>query len=137
MHFLDDFSKSIRISNFMRIRQLRAHLFHANGQTDVTNLILAFTIFQTDLNIVLATAWCCVISFSYQKIINDLYKRNQSFLTSAKKTRLSNRQCWLKRMLVYTKYVNFPCPPLETALSILNLRVFFKQKNSFWEGIIT
>jgi hypothetical protein len=32
--FLNRFSKNPQISNFMKIRQMGAELFHANGQTD-------------------------------------------------------------------------------------------------------
>jgi len=32
--FLDRFSKSTQISNFMKIRPVEAELFHAGGQTD-------------------------------------------------------------------------------------------------------
>jgi len=32
--FLDRFSKYIKISNFMKIRVVRAEFFHAGGQTD-------------------------------------------------------------------------------------------------------
>ena len=40
--FLDRFSKNIRISNFMKIRPEGAALFHADGQTGMTRLIVAF-----------------------------------------------------------------------------------------------
>ena len=42
MNFLDKFSKNIQISNFMKILIVGPELFHADGQTDVTKLIVAF-----------------------------------------------------------------------------------------------
>ena len=39
--FLDRFSEHPHISNFMKIRQLGAELFHADGQTDMTTLRVA------------------------------------------------------------------------------------------------
>ena len=41
MIFKTDFSKNPRIPNFMKIRPLEAELFHADGRTDMTKLILA------------------------------------------------------------------------------------------------
>jgi len=41
--------KNREISNFMKIRQLGAELFHADRQTDMTKLIVAFPIFRTYL----------------------------------------------------------------------------------------
>jgi hypothetical protein len=38
---LNTFSKSSQIPNFMKIRPLGAELFHADGQTDTTKLIVA------------------------------------------------------------------------------------------------
>jgi len=40
--FLDRFSENRQISNFMKIRPFGAEPFHADGQTDVTKLIVAF-----------------------------------------------------------------------------------------------
>jgi hypothetical protein len=44
--FSADFRKNAQISNFIKISQVGAELFHADsrkdGQTDVTNLIVAF-----------------------------------------------------------------------------------------------
>ena len=42
LEFLVRFSKNIQISNFMKIRLVGAELFHADGQTDMTKLIVAF-----------------------------------------------------------------------------------------------
>ena len=36
------FSIRAHISNFMKIRSVEAELFHADGQTDMTKLIVAF-----------------------------------------------------------------------------------------------
>ena len=40
--FFDRFSKNTQISNFMKIRTAGAQLFHADGQTDMTKLIVTF-----------------------------------------------------------------------------------------------
>jgi len=40
-NFLDIFSKYL-IPNFLKIRPMRAELFHADGRTDLTELIVAF-----------------------------------------------------------------------------------------------
>jgi len=40
------FSKSTQITNFIKIRQVGAELFHADGQTDMTKLIIAFRNFD-------------------------------------------------------------------------------------------
>jgi len=42
MNFLYRFSKNLQISNFMKIRPVGAELFHADGRTDMTKLIVAF-----------------------------------------------------------------------------------------------
>jgi len=41
-NFLDRFSKNTQISNFIKILLVGAELFHADGQTDMTKLIVAF-----------------------------------------------------------------------------------------------
>jgi hypothetical protein len=40
--FSTDFRKKAQISSFIKIRPAGAKLFHADGQTDMTKLILAF-----------------------------------------------------------------------------------------------
>jgi len=40
--FLERFSKNSQISNFMKIRPVGGELFHADGRTDMTKLIVAF-----------------------------------------------------------------------------------------------
>jgi hypothetical protein len=44
--FIDRFSKNPQMSNFMKIVLLGAELFHADGRTDVTKLIVAFRNFE-------------------------------------------------------------------------------------------
>ena len=44
---LYSFLKNTQISNFMKIRPVGAELFHADGQADVTKLIVAFAILRT------------------------------------------------------------------------------------------
>jgi hypothetical protein len=41
-NFLDIFSKNTQISNFMKIRPVRAELFYVDGRTDKKKLIVAF-----------------------------------------------------------------------------------------------
>ena len=41
-NFLNRFSKKLQISSFIKIRSVAAELFHADGQTDMTKLIVAF-----------------------------------------------------------------------------------------------
>jgi hypothetical protein len=40
--FLDKFSKNPQISNFMKTRPVGAELFHADGRTDMTKVIVFF-----------------------------------------------------------------------------------------------
>ena len=40
--FSTDFRKILKTSNSMKIRPVGAELFHADGQTDMTKLIVAF-----------------------------------------------------------------------------------------------
>jgi hypothetical protein len=42
LEFSDRFFKKAQISSLIRIRPVGAELFHADGQTDVTNLIVTF-----------------------------------------------------------------------------------------------
>ena len=41
-NFLERFSKNIKISNFMQIHPVGAEVFHADGQTDIAILTVAF-----------------------------------------------------------------------------------------------
>ena len=49
------------MSNFMKILPAEAELFHADGQTDVTKLIVAFCNFSNARrkDFVLTVAYCC------------------------------------------------------------------------------
>jgi hypothetical protein len=49
LNFLNIFSKNSQISNFMKLRSMRAELFHADGQTDMTKLTVAFRNFVNAL----------------------------------------------------------------------------------------
>ena len=42
VEFSDRFSKNTQISNFTKIHPVGAELFHADGQTDITTLMVAF-----------------------------------------------------------------------------------------------
>jgi hypothetical protein len=44
--FLDSFCKNAQIPNLLKIRPTGAQLFHADGQTDITKLIVAFRNFS-------------------------------------------------------------------------------------------
>jgi len=41
-YFLDTFSKNTHVPNFTKIRSMGADLFHADRQTDMTKLTVAF-----------------------------------------------------------------------------------------------
>ena len=53
MNFYDRLAKNAEISNFMNVRPVGVELFHADGQTDVTKLIVAFAVFRTHLDRIL------------------------------------------------------------------------------------
>ena len=42
LEFPGQIKKNIQLSNFMKIRPVGGELFHADGQTDMTKLIVAF-----------------------------------------------------------------------------------------------
>jgi len=46
VNFLDSFSQSTQISNFVKIRLVGARLFHADRQTDMKKIIVAFHKFR-------------------------------------------------------------------------------------------
>jgi hypothetical protein len=45
LEFLDGFSKNTLMSNFMKIRPVGAGLFHEDGQTDMTKLMVVVRYF--------------------------------------------------------------------------------------------
>jgi hypothetical protein len=47
--FPDRFYQNTEISNFVKTRPVRAKLFHADGRTDMTNLLLSFCNFAKTL----------------------------------------------------------------------------------------
>jgi hypothetical protein len=42
LNFIDIISKNTKISNFIKIHPLGVELFHVDGQTDMTKVIVAF-----------------------------------------------------------------------------------------------
>jgi hypothetical protein len=50
LEFFDKFSKNVYILNLIKIRPVGAELFHAEGQTDKTKLIVAFSNFANAPN---------------------------------------------------------------------------------------
>ena len=46
---IDTFSKSIQMTNFMKILSVNAELFHAEEQTEMTKLAVHFRNFRTHL----------------------------------------------------------------------------------------
>jgi hypothetical protein len=51
VNFLGSFSKNTQMSNFMKIRPVGAELYHQDGHTDMTKLIVAYRNFATRLKI--------------------------------------------------------------------------------------
>jgi hypothetical protein len=49
MNFIHRFSKNIQISNFTKIRLVGAELFHADGRTEKTKLLVVFRNSETRL----------------------------------------------------------------------------------------
>jgi hypothetical protein len=60
LNFLDRFSKNPHISNFTKIRPAGAELFHADGWTDMTKLIVTFHNF---VNVPKKHIWVYTTSF--------------------------------------------------------------------------
>jgi hypothetical protein len=60
LDFLGRFSKTTHIQSFLKIRSLGAELFHADGKTDVTNLMIAFRNFaKAPINVSNVWSLCC------------------------------------------------------------------------------
>jgi hypothetical protein len=59
INFLERGLKKAQIKSFIKIRQVEAELFHANGQTDTTKLTDAFSYFaNAPKNMFLIIATC-------------------------------------------------------------------------------
>jgi hypothetical protein len=58
LEFLDRFSKKFYVLNFIKIRPVEVELVHADGQTDMTKLIVAFRNFvNAPKNYLNAAVW--------------------------------------------------------------------------------
>jgi hypothetical protein len=49
LNFLDRFSKKSQISRLIKIHPVGTELFHADGRTDITKVIVTFKFLQTGL----------------------------------------------------------------------------------------
>ena len=120
MNFLDRFSKTdVKIPNFMKIRPVRAELFHADGrmdgQTGMKKLIVAFRDFLSAPNngagknreTKRATCYranssitCLTLSYPRFEISNEfisLYKYNFMWNKSVKRHKLQDCLLWCCR----------------------------------------
>jgi len=69
MNFLNTFSKNPEVSDFMKIRPVGAELFHADGRTDMTKLIVAFRYFvEAPKQRLLSSARTRTVSAAFLKI---------------------------------------------------------------------
>jgi len=75
LSFLDSFSRYKKISNFIKIRLVGTKLFHADGRTDMTNLIDAFCNFanEPDYKMVLANFYFFCWSKAHHHILTLNY----------------------------------------------------------------
>ena len=72
MNFLDIFSKNNLISNFIKMSPAGAKLFHADGQTDMTKLIVAFPSFVNTPIVTVIIAHYFLLKFSKTTILKRL-----------------------------------------------------------------
>jgi len=79
-NFSDRFSKTTRISNFMKILSAGAELFQSDGQTDMTKLIVTFCDFTETLKIGLVF----ILKVKNIHLCNFLYCHNVVVKTKTK-----------------------------------------------------
>jgi hypothetical protein len=88
------------------------------------------------LKIVLTNAWCWIISFGDQRIISNVLITNRTFLArlNEKRNVEIDSPAASGGYGKYMKYISFPWPPLEAALSVFNVG-FFLLKKPLCEGV--
>jgi hypothetical protein len=72
LNFPDRFSKNAEISNLMKILSVGVELLHADGQTDMTKLIVAFRNFSNTSKIFVNMTLCLLsgVNSNREKEIN-------------------------------------------------------------------